>query len=371
MNDVSHSAAPSPDVLDDVDFSATNEEPLHGQVRHFLRATIEAHFEDGQTFWNERLLHERLGIARGTLRHALDELTREGVLVRQAKRGSYVRKAAIITVGLVFERVNSDFCAELMQQIAAQCIERGVQLNLYPLQTGARELLERLPARPTNERLLWMAEGRGAAENMPALLMQQGFRVLSLDDVGGQSEVPFVTTDGALAVRMAVDYLRELGHERIAFFNNEPAHRPSVQRKIAEFERLRDRGGWSGRLVNCETGHQSSFENAYAAMPALWNGNLWGAGAHPTAIFTASDPGAWAALRWFAEQNINVPGQVSVLGYENVKPDAFTHPPLSTIGHDFEALARGALDALWADEAASQWIAPRLVERHSAAPKAN
>lgn len=102
-------------------------------------------------------------------------------------------------------------------------------------------------------------------------------------------------------------------------------------------------------------------------MPALWNGDLWGKGTHPTAIFTASDPGAWAALRWFAEQGIGVPGQVSVLGYEGVKPDAFTNPPLSTVAHDFQTLSRRSLDLLWGAELRSEWISPRLVLRRSTA----
>ena len=364
---------PSPEILSRADFVPSLDDPLHGQVRRFLRATIEEHFEDGQTFWTERLLNERLGVARGTVRQALEALTREGVLVRQAKSGSYVRKTAVMAVGLIFERANSDFGAEMMQQIAAGCIERGMQLNPYPLITGTSDLIERIKGHPNSERLLLMAEGHSAAQNVPALLGALDYRVLSLDDVGqahlDAEGVPFVTTDGAMAVRMAVEHLRGLSHQRIAFFNNEPLHRPSVQRKVAEFERLQNQEGHSDlRLVSCETGPHSTFDNAYNAMPALWNGNLWGDGTHPTAVFTSSDPGAWAALRWFAEQGIGVPDQVSVLGYEGVKPDAFTNPPLSTVAHDFQHLARRSLDLLWGAEPTSEWIAPRLVLRQSTAP---
>ena len=363
---------PSPEILARADFAPSLDDPLHGQVRRFLRATIEEHFEDGQTFWTERLLNERLGVARGTVRQALEALTREGILVRQAKSGSYVRKTTVLSVGVIFERANSDFGAEMMQQIAAGCIERGMQLNPYPLITGTSELIERIKGQPNAERLLLMAEGHGAAQNVPALLGALDYRVLSLDDVGqahlDATDVPFVTTDGALAIRMAIEHLRELGHRRIVFFNNEPLNRPSVQRKVAEFERLSHRdGGFAGRLFNCDGAH-SSFENAYNAMPALWNGHLWGEGTHPTAVFTASDPGAWAALRWFAEQRIAVPDQVSVLGYEGVKPDAFTNPPLSTVAHDFQTLAQRSLDLLWSAEPLSEWIAPRLVLRRSTAP---
>ncbi|BCM92600.1 lactose operon repressor [Abditibacteriota bacterium] len=362
--------APSPQLLAHADFGAAEAGPLHGQVRQFLRETIEEHFEDGQSFWTERLLIERLGIARGTLRQALDELAREGVLVREAKRGSFVRKTTVMALGLIFERADTDFYAEMTQHLAAQCIARGLRLELYPLLTGAsaEKLPDEIRHQPTHERLLLMPEGLSGAANLPALLSERGYRVLSLDDVAGQSGVPFVTTDGEKAVRMAFDHLQQIGHRRIAFLVNEPSERPSVRRKMAEFQRLTiERDLPEALLADCETQFgQSSFEKAYAMMPTLWDDEV----RRPTAIFTASDPGAWAALRWFAEQNIKVPDEVSVLGYEGVKPDAFTHPPLSTIAHDFDELARRAVDALWISGGAleSEWVAPRLVLRQSTAP---
>ena len=360
--------APPSEVLSRFAFG-DSASPLHGQVRQFLRAQIEEHFEDGQSFWTERLLIERLGIARGTLRQALDELSREGVLVREAKRGSFVRKAACTVLGLVFERVNSDFTSEMIQTIASQCLERNLQLELYPLLTGTsgEELRARIRHSPIQERLLLMPEGLGHPQ-LPALLRESGFRFLSLDDVAGH-DVPFVTTDSEMAVRMAFDHLLDLGHRRITFLVNEPAARPSVERKIAAFERLCGEHRLAqSRVVNCGTiSGESSFEKALAAMPGVWNDTT-----RPTAIFTASDPGAWAALRWFAERGVQVPGEMSVLGFEGVKPDAFTHPPLSTVAHDLDELARRALDALWSSDSKieSSWVAPRLIVRHStAAPR--
>lgn len=52
--------------------------PLHLQVQSALRQAIEEHFEDGQSFWTEALLVERLGVSRATVRQALGELSRQG-----------------------------------------------------------------------------------------------------------------------------------------------------------------------------------------------------------------------------------------------------------------------------------------------------
>ena len=358
--------APSPQFLNRSILGDSAPGPLHGQVRQFLRDAIEEHFEDGQSFWTERLLIERLGIARGTLRQALDELAREGVLVREAKRGSFVRKVAASTLALVFERANSDFCSEMIQHIAAQCLARDLKLELYPLFAGTsiEHLTADLRGGLNQKRLLLMCEGGDF--QLSSSLREGGFRFLSLDEMAGQ-DVPFVTTESDLAVRLAMEHLLALGHRRITFLVNEPAGRPSVGRKIAAFERLRREHNLDEScVVDCQTrSGQSSFQNALDAMPRVWNDE-----ARPTAIFTASDPGAWAALRWFAQRGIQVPDEVSVLGFEGVKPDAFTHPPLSTVAHDLDELAKRALDALWSDDSqlASQWVAPRLLLRQSTAP---
>ena len=205
----------------------------------------------------------------------------------------------------------------------------------------------------------------GGDFQLPLSLRERGFRFVSLDEVAGH-DVPCISTDSDLAVEMAMEHLLELGHRRITFLVNEPAARPSVERKIAAFERLCSEHDLAqSRVVNCNTNSgQSSFEKALAAMPRVWND-----APRPTAIFTASDPGAWAALRWFAQRSIQVPDDVSVLGFEGVKPDAFTHPPLSTVAHDLDELARRAVEALWSSdsEIESSWVAPRLLVRQSTA----
>src|SRR5207245_568629 len=51
-----------------------------------------------------------------------------------------------------------------------------------------------------------------------------------------------------------------------------------------------------------------------------------------TAIFTASDSGAWSALKWLRDRGIEVPGQISVLGFDDEAPSRHTHPMLSSVG---------------------------------------
>ena len=353
-------AMPSTEILDRAVICAGHPGALHQQVRQFLREAIDEHFEDGQSFWTEMLLMERLGVSRGTVRQALGELTSEGLIVREASRRTYVRKASVSALGLLVHRHESDFLIELMQRVAAACLERKLRFELYSVAGKAEmeSLADSIRNSPTEERLILMGAYRQADQFVQESLEARGYRTVLLESAGRGASV---STDSEVAVRLAVDHLRALGHRRITFMVNEPTDRLPVQRKIAEFERLIGQHNLDGRiLTGAQNGGNGAFEIGYRMMPELWQ-------ARPTAIFTASDPGAWAALRWFAERDIKVPAQVSVVGFEGVKPNAFTHPPLTTVAHAMDDLVERAFDVLWrgASQTQHELVAPTLVARHS------
>lgn len=114
--------------------------PLHLQVRRSLRSAIEDHFEDGQDFWTEAALIERVGVSRGTVRQALLELSREGLLVRQAAKGSFVRKSAATTLGVFVPRYDSDFFTGMLDHLAQA--GRGCRLRLQVYHTHQGENAE-------------------------------------------------------------------------------------------------------------------------------------------------------------------------------------------------------------------------------------
>ena len=364
--------APSLNILDEAVISSHLNMPLHHQVRQFLRGAIEEHFEDGQSFWTEMLLVERLGVSRVTVRRALDELARDGMLVREASRRTFVRKSVVTSIGVIFHRIKSDYLTEMLHHIAAQCLERDLHLELYPTLNDVRlnEMVQNIRGKPSQERLILMEARRVQGRYLHELLSERGYRTLALgmdafEDHGERYDGSFASTDPEVSVRLAWEHLRALGHRHIVFLVNEPPTRQSVRRKIAEFERLKESQNVSeGRTLVCQSETAAdSFQLAYDVMPALWAMEP-----RPTAIFTASDPGAWAALRWFAQHDIKVPAQMSVVGFENVKPDAFTYPPLTSVGHSFDELARHAVESLWQETTTQILVPPTLVVRESTGP---
>lgn len=90
-----------------------------------------------------------------------------------------------------------------------------------------------------------------------------------------------------------------------------------------------------------------------------------------SAVFCANDQMALGVLHAFSERRIDVPGRVSIVGFDDVPEAAHFIPPLTTVRQDFSALGRqimATIESLLADGDISGVVtaaAPELVVRES------
>jgi DNA-binding LacI/PurR family transcriptional regulator len=94
----------------------------------------------------------------------------------------------------------------------------------------------------------------------------------------------------------------------------------------------------------------------------------------PDAVFAGNDGMALGLLSSFRQHGVSVPGDVSVVGFDDVEGAAFFDPPLTTVRQDFLALGALALNRLLelisgdpSTKPARQKIQPELVVRQSSA----
>ncbi|MCP2169763.1 LacI family DNA-binding transcriptional regulator [Goodfellowiella coeruleoviolacea] len=146
---------------------------------------------------------------------------------------------------------------------------------------------------------------------------------------------PQVSCDDALAVEQGLGHLRALGHERIGLLLGPTDHVPS-QRKQAAFRSLLAGTGLPADLV--EHG-LFSIEGGQAAATRLLPRGV-------TAILCASDPLALGAIRAVRRQGLTVPGDVSVVGYDDSALMRSVDPPLTTVRQPIEAMGRAVVELL-------------------------
>lgn len=148
---------------------------------------------------------------------------------------------------------------------------------------------------------------------------------------------PAVSCDDSVAVEQAWRHLVSLGHERIGFVLGPADHMPS-QRKLAAARTLAAR---SGVTVPDERVARAMFslEGGQAAATRLLDQGV-------TGIICASDPLALGAVRAARRRGLSVPGEVSVVGYDDSAFMNCTEPPLTTVRQPIEAMGRAAVELL-------------------------
>ena len=119
---------------------------------------------------------------------------------------------------------------------------------------------------------------------------------------------------------------------------------------------------------------ENSLEGGYRSMA-----RLLALSEPPTAVFGADDMMAIGAMRAAAVSGWLVPGDLSVVGFDDIKVSAYLNPSLTTVHQPIEDLARGSIDLLLASIRAKTApeppphliLEPTLVVREScAAPRA-
>src|SRR6185295_5024925 len=132
---------------------------------------------------------------------------------------------------------------------------------------------------------------------------------------------PTVSCDDASAAEQAVGHLFSLGHTRIGLLLGPSDHIPS-RRKLAAAVRAAQRAGHPiarERIVHS----LYSLEAAQASAARLLRANV-------TGIVCASDPIALGAIRAVRRAGLTVPGDVSVIGFDDSALMNCTEPPLTT-----------------------------------------
>ena len=94
-----------------------------------------------------------------------------------------------------------------------------------------------------------------------------------------------------------------------------------------------------------------------------------------TAVFAANDQMAIGILRALHECGRSVPGDISVVGFDDIPEAEFLIPPLTTVRQDFPAVGRRAIEVIQqamqdGQLEPSPLLNPHLVVRDSTAPRA-
>src|SRR5262245_1344298 len=190
---------------------------------------------------------------------------------------------------------------------------------------------------------------------LPAVLVNA-----AVDDLG----FPRVSVDDAHAVEQAYGHLTSLGHESIGLILGPGDHMPSA-RKYAAFIAAAKSRGIDGNLLVERT--MFSMEGGHSAAARLVKRGA-------TGLICASDVHALGAIRAVRRSGKSVPGDVSVVGFDDSVFMNCVDPPLTTVRQPIEQMGQAAVTLLVGQIAGQAtppeelMFEPELVVRGSTGP---
>lgn len=275
-----------------------------------------------------------------------------------------LRVRATGTLGLLLPNASNPYFAELARGIEDHAERNGYSVILCnsddDIDKQLRYLRVLLERRIDGLIVATVASDAAFAEALANLRVPLVLVDRSLDGVDADQ----LRVDHEQGAYLATRHLLELGHRRIVCIGG-PASTQVAQLRAAGYQRaLAEAGIEAKAVVDCPF----TSPAGHAAAQTLLSAEL-----RPTAIFAGNDMIALGVLRAAAERGLQVPQQLSVVGFDDIEVSRYLHPALTTVGQCIgqlgEQVAARLLERIRTPSLAvsQQLIEPILVLRESSA----
>jgi LacI family transcriptional regulator len=285
-----------------------------------------------------------------------------------------LRQSRSMSVGVLAPDLSEGYFTRVMSGVVEE-LSSAHYFYFTACHDWKRELIEKYP-----RMLVERAVDGFLLLNTPADHIDVPVPVVAISAHSKVENVTNIVLDHHLAVQQALTHLHDLGHRRIAFMRGPRAipdsdFRWEAIQQVAREIGLKldsnlviriDSAGWS-----MKTGyHPMAPEIGFKPMQALLEKSR-----DFTAIFCFNDIAAIGAIRALKDAGLSVPGDVSVVGFDDIQSAAYSTPSLTTVRQPLLEMGKRGAQVLLERIAnkdkeypAEVVMAPELVVRESTGP---
>lgn len=268
------------------------------------------------------------------------------------------------TLGLIVSNIGNPFFLDIYQGMEYQASLRNHELVIASTGYDSKRLATSIHSM-LSRRVAGLA--LFVSEMEPDLVEELAFAnvpVVMFDVPAAHPNSTNIRVNYGTGMQMLVSYIRQLGHKRIGFVGHHTSLGPLRERQDAFSSSLKDLLPDTEFLIASRSDSPAGGQDAARQ---LLDSDL-----RPTAILCVNDYMALGVLGECHDRGIDVPGQISVAGFDNTSAAPFTYPPLSTVSVPTDKIAHHALEVFLASSEAPRTrdivIRPELVIRRSTAP---
>jgi LacI family transcriptional regulator len=236
-----------------------------------------------------------------------------------------------------YENPSAGYVIRMQSGALSACRTAGYRLVIYPCDFRRKTIDAELKA------MLEHARPQGVVlaaplSNIPRVvqaIVATGTPMVRLSPgTQGGKQYSVATNDREISAEMT-RYLASLGHRRIAFIRGDPGHRAVANRYLGYLDGLQQSGlEHTQRLVEDGDNSFGSGEAAGVRLMQLAD--------PPTAIFAANDDMAAGVIRSTKLLGVDVPGQLSIAGCDDISLACQVCPTLTTIRQPLSSMAERA-----------------------------
>ncbi len=284
----------------------------------------------------ERTLAIELGVSYMTIRKSIENLVSQGVLYKVPTKGTFVNHKKVQrrknkTIGYFLDESMIAGISSPYYSLIFNSIERVAAKHGYSVVYFTDNDVDSL------SRTLDKLDGVIATcfpriENV-ILKIKQSVPIVVIDNSAADKTIPSVIIDNFNADVESVDYTCSLGHSKIGFMtgledsdigkSRYAGYQHGLSKNnIPLDERLVFRGNYS---------YEAGIEGAeyFLTLDSL-----------PTALICANDSMALGAIQRFSQEGLNIPADISIIGFDNIEVASQIVPALTTIAAPIKEIAK-------------------------------
>ncbi|ATI80774.1 LacI family DNA-binding transcriptional regulator [Sphingobium yanoikuyae] len=310
-----------------------------------------------------RVINGRPGV-RAETRAAVEEAI-EALAYTPNVAARNLVNATELRIAIIYSNASAAFMSEFLTGVFEEASSRGARLILLKGEGGrapAVEAIEELIAFGLSGALL--APPLGEAPEVLRVLREAGCAMAAVGAYQSPGTICVRIDDRAAAYQMT-RLLLGLGHRQLGFILGNPDQAASAERMAGFYAAVRETGGVEVQVVQGDFTYASGLAAAehLLALPR-----------RPTAIFASNDDMAAAVVSVAHRRHLDVPSELTVVGFDDTTVANTLWPPLTTVHQPVRELAAQALSLLVAEIAAKKGhsrvpretiLAHGIVERQS------
>lgn len=308
----------------------------------------------------------------GTVGQELQDKVMQAVkaLNYQPNLSARLLRGAASSIGFIYDNPNSNYVIDMQKGILGECRRQGYELVIHPCDSKAEDIIDQVLNMVDRSQVGGLVLTPPMSE-MPDVLAALSKRKIPFVRIlsGAQppdKKGPCIFIDDRTAAYKITQYLIDLGHKAIAFLGGEEAHKSSGERLEGYKAALKaNKIALDKKLI---LPGEYSFESGVKRTRQLLASNL-----KPTAVFACNDEIAAGTLFAARIQGVDVPQQLSIVGFEDSPFSRQAWPNLTTAQQPNTTIAERAtlllIETIRAQRTVeSEGFYPQLIVRDSTCP---